>query len=185
MVAPCGRCRFAALAYPLGEQSVDIKGRAMRYSEYFVKVREIAGTDPQRAESLLREAESHASQAVPEHLVLCARGWEHDLHNHDNAVRCMLEAECRAYDCYMYLYLATAHLKFFGTVALAERCFRKAVALAKTDEDLARLREFFETFAPDMMERSQGALLELEKRICAKETRQIGQGDTVGNSNIS
>ena len=143
----------------------------MRYSEYFVKVREIAGTNPQLAESLLREAERYASQAVPEHLVLCARGWEHDLHNHDNAVRCMLEAEYRAYDCYMYLYLATAHLKYFGTITLAERCFRKAVALAKTGEDLARLREFFETFAPDMMERYQGVLLALEQRLNSENTQ--------------
>lgn len=63
----------------------------MRYSVYFEKVRDIADTNPQLAESLLREAESYASQVVPEHLVLCARGWEHDLHNHDNAVRSMLE----------------------------------------------------------------------------------------------
>ena len=144
----------------------------MRYSEYFVKAAELAGTDPQLAESLLREAEGYASQVVPEHLVLCARGWERDLHNHDNAVRCMLEAECRARDCYMYLYLATAHLKYFGTVGLAERCFRKAVALAQSEDDLARIREFFEAFAPDMAERCRPALLELEKRICATETRQ-------------
>lgn len=148
----------------------------MRYSVYFEKVRDIADTNPQLAESLLREAESYASQVVPEHLVLCARGWEHDLHNHDNAVRSMLEAECRARDCYMYLYLATSHLKYFGTVVLAERCFRKAVALAKSGDDLARIRAFFETFAPDMAERCRSALLELEKRICEAETRQIGQG---------
>ena len=132
------------------------------------------------AESLLREAEGYASQVVPEHLVLCARGWEQDLLNHDNAVRCMLEAECRARDCYMYLYLATAHLKYFGTVVLAERCFRKAVALAESEEDLARIREFFETFAPDMAERCRPALLELEKRI----TKQIGQGAYNGHNSI-
>ncbi len=136
----------------------------MRYCAYFEKVREIADTNPQLAESLLREAESHASQVVPEHLVLCARGWEHDLHNHDNAVRCMLEAECRAFDCYMYLYLAMAHLKYFGTITLAERYFRKAVAVAKSEDDLARLREFFETFAPDMAKRCRPVLLELEQR---------------------
>jgi len=156
----------------------------MRYSVYFEKVRDIADTNPHLAESLLREAESYASQVVPEHLVLCARGWEHDLHNHDNAVRCMLEAECRARDCYMYLYLATAHLKYFGTVGVAERCFRKAVSLANSEDDLARIREFFETFAPDMAERCRPALLELEKRICATETRQIGQGDIDGNTSL-
>ena len=152
----------------------------MRYSVFFEKVRGIAGIDPQLAELLLREAEGYASQVVPEHLVLCARGWERDLHNHDNAVRCMLEAECRARDCYMYLYLATAHLKYFGTVGLAERCFRKAVSLAKSEDDLARMREFFETFAPDMAERCRLALLELEKRI----TKQIGQGAYNGHNSI-
>ena len=149
----------------------------MRYSVYFEKVKEIADSDPQLAESLLREAEGYASQVVPEHLVRCARGWERDLHNHDNAIRCMLEAECRARDCYMYLYLATAHLKYFGTVGLAERCFRKAVSLAKSEDDLARIREFFETFAPDMAERCRPVLLELEKRISATETKQIVEGD--------
>ena len=136
----------------------------MRYCAYFEKVREIADTNPQLAKLLLREAESYASQIAPEHLVLCARGWKEYLHNHDNAIRCMLEAECRANDCYMYLYLATAHLKHFGTVALAERCFRKAVALASSEDDMARLREFFETFAPDMAERCRPVLLELEQR---------------------
>ena len=152
----------------------------MRYSEYFVKVRKIATTDPQQAKSLLREAESHASQVVPEHLVLCARCWEEYLHDHDNAIRCLLEAECRAIDCYMYLYLATAHLQFFSTVSLAERCFRKAVALANSDEDLARLKEFFETFAPDMAERCRPSLQQIEQRRCDTETRQIGLGDNDG-----
>ena len=84
----------------------------MRYSVYFEKVKEIASTDPQLAESLLREAERFALQTVPEHLVLCARGWEECLHSHDNAIRCMLEAECRANDCYMFLYLATVEPSF-------------------------------------------------------------------------
>ena len=147
----------------------------MRYSEYFMKVREIAGTNPQQAESLLREAERHASQVVPEHLILCARGWERDLHDHDNAVRCLLEAECRAFDCYMFLYIATAHLKYFGTIELAERCFRKAVALAKSEDDLARVREFFETFAPDMAEHCQPLLLALEQRLNNMDIPQIEQ----------
>lgn len=71
------------------------------------------------------------------------------------------------------LYLATAHLKYFGTVVLAERCFRKAVVLAKSGDDLARIREFFETFAPDMAERCSSALLELEQRLNSMNTQQI------------
>lgn len=58
---------------------------------------------------------------------LCARQEAH-FHNLDNAVRCMLEAECRPRDCYRYLHLATTHLKYFGTVDLAERCFRIRVS---------------------------------------------------------
>ena len=148
----------------------------MRYSEYFVKAAELAATKPEKAKELLREAESHASQFVPEHLVLCARCWEDYLHDHDNAIRCLLEAECRAIDCYMYLYLATAHLQFFGTVSLAERCFRKAVAQAKSDDDLARLKEFFETFAPDMAERCRPTLLSLEQKAANSEKLQIVSG---------
>ena len=149
----------------------------MRYSELFVKAAELAQANPDKARELLREAESHASQTVPEHLILCARGWEHDLHDHDNAVRCLLEAECRACDCYMFLYLATAHLKYFGTIALAERCFRKAVALAESEDDLARLKDFFDTFAPDMAERCQPVLLALEQKVGVKNKLQLEQGD--------
>ena len=149
----------------------------MRYSELFVKASELAQNNPDKARELLREAESHASQVVPEHLVRCARGWEHDLHDHDNAVRCLLEAECRASDCYMFLYLATAHLKYFGTVALAERCFRKAVSLAESEDDLARLKDFFDTFAPDMAERCQPVLLALEQKIGDANKLQLEQGD--------
>ena len=149
----------------------------MRYSELFVKAAELAQANPDKAMELLREAESHASQTVPEHLILCARGWEHDLHDHDNAVRCLLEAECRACDCYMFLYLATAHLKYFGTIILAERCFRKAVALAESEDDLARLKDFFDTFAPDMAERCQPVLLALEQKVGVKNKLQLEQGD--------
>ena len=149
----------------------------MRYSELFVKAAELAQANPDKARELLREAESHASQTVPEHLILCARGWEHDLHDHDNAVRCLLEAECRACDCYMFLYLATAHLKYFGTITLVERCFRKAVALAESEDDLARLKDFFDTFAPDMAERCQPVLLALEQKVGVKNKLQLEQGD--------
>ena len=144
----------------------------MRYSEYFVKATELAATHPDKARELLREAECYASQVIPEHLVRCARGWWEDLHDHDNAVRCMLEAECRASDCYMFLYLATAHLQYFGTVSLAERCFRKAVTLAASEDDLLRLQEFFETFAPDMAERCKPALLELQQRVSTDIARR-------------
>ena len=148
----------------------------MRYSEYFDKAAELAPNHPDQASALLREAESHALQSVPQHLVLCAQGWEENLHDHDNAMRCMLEAECRANDCYMFLYLATAHLEHFGTITLAERCFRKAVNLAESEDDFARICEFFETFASDMAERCRPVLLELEQRIKAPNNRQIEQG---------
>ena len=145
----------------------------MRYSAYFEKVSEVADTDPQLAESLLREAESHASQVVPEHLVRCARVWAENLHDNDNTIRCMLEAECRANDCYMFLYLATAHLTYLVTINLAERCFHKAVALAEPEDNLIRLKEFFETFAPDMAERCQQIIFALEQRLKSTENKQI------------
>ena len=145
----------------------------MRYSELFVKAAELAQTNPDKASELLREAESHASQVVPEHLIMCARGWGFDLHDHDNAIRCMLEAECRANDCYMYLYLASAHLQYFGTIDLAERCFRKAVVLADSEDDLARLKEFIETFAPDLAERCKPLLLLLEQRSHGDDNPQL------------
>ena len=93
----------------------------------------------------------------------------------------MLEAECRAVDCYMYLYLATAHLTHFGTVTFAERCFRKAVALADSESDFLRLQEFFQTFAPEMAERCKQTLLALEQRIRAAEPRQIEEGEKSKN----
>lgn len=37
----------------------------MIYSDYFEKASEVADTNPQLAASLLREAESHASQVIP------------------------------------------------------------------------------------------------------------------------
>ena len=62
----------------------------MIYSAYFEKASEVADTNPQLTESLIREAECHASQVIPEHLIFCARGWEYDLHDHDNAICCLL-----------------------------------------------------------------------------------------------
>ena len=154
----------------------------MRYYEYFVKAAELAAMHPDKARELLREAKCHASQVIPEHLVRCARGWGEDLHDYDNSIRCLLEAECRACDRYMYLYLATAHLTYFGTVALAERFFRKAVALANSADDFARLREFFETFAPDMAARCRPAFLKLEQRISSTRAPQIEQGEKDGHN---
>ena len=148
----------------------------MRYSEYFTKVAELAPKHPEQASALLREAESYALQSVPEHLVLCARSWEVNLHDHDNAMRCMLEGECRANDCYMFLFLATAHLEHFGTITLAERCFRKAVNLAESEDDFVRICEFFETFDPDMAYRCRPVLMQLEQRLQASATQQLEQG---------
>ena len=63
---------------------------SMIYSAYFEKASEVADTNPQLAASLLREAVSHALQVIPKHFILCARGWEYDLHDHDNAIHCLL-----------------------------------------------------------------------------------------------
>ena len=62
----------------------------MIYIDYFEKASEVADTNPQLAASLLREAVSHALQVIPKHFILCARGWEYDLHDHDKAIHCLL-----------------------------------------------------------------------------------------------
>ena len=77
----------------------------------------------------------------------------------------------------MHLCLATAPLKYFGTVSLAERCFCKAVALACSEDDLIRLKEFFETSAPDMVERCRPILLAIEQKVYSTDKRKIQLGD--------
>ena len=85
----------------------------MRYSQLLVQAAELAKTEPERAEELLRKAESIALKAYPDDMILCARCWEDYFHNHDNSMRCMLEAECRSSNTSGFLAVAAAHLRHF------------------------------------------------------------------------
>ena len=120
----------------------------MRYSQLLVQAAELANNEPERAEALLRKAESIALNAYPDDMILCARCWEDYFRNHDNAMRCLLEAECRSNNTSGYLAVAAAHLRYFHNLALAERCYRKAKERATDSEDQQRIQDFLSEFAP-------------------------------------
>ena len=118
----------------------------MRYSQLLVQAAELAKTEPERAEELLRKAESIALNAYPDDMILCARCWEDYFHNHDNAMRCMLEAECRSSNTSGFLSVAIAHLQFFDNYELAKRCYRKAIEEAVDSDDQQRIQDFQSEF---------------------------------------
>ena len=118
----------------------------MRYSQLLVQAAELAKTEPERAEELLRKAESIALKAYPDDMILCARCWEDYFYNHDNAMRCMLEAECRSSNTSGFLSVAIAHLQFFDNYELAKRCYRKAIEEAVDSDDQQRIRDFQSEF---------------------------------------
>ena len=120
----------------------------MRYSQLLVQAAELAKTEPERAEALLRKAESIALNAYPDDMILCARCWEDYFHDHDNAMRCMLEAECRSNNTSGFLAVAAAHLRHFHNSELAERCYNKALEKATDSEDHLRIKDFLSEFAP-------------------------------------
>lgn len=124
----------------------------MRYSQLLVQAAELSKTEPERAEELLRKAESIALQSYPEDMILCARCWENYFHNHDNAMRCLLEAECRCSNTSGFLAVANAHLRHFHNSDLAERCYNKAVKEAADSEDQNRIQDFLSEFAPAKVE---------------------------------
>ena len=124
----------------------------MRYSQLLVQAAELSKTEPERAEELLRKAESIALQSYPEDMILCARCWENYFHNHDNAMRCLLEAECRSSNTSGFLAVAVAHLRYFHNLELAERCYRKAVEKATDSDDQQRIQDFLSEFAVERKE---------------------------------
>ena len=121
----------------------------MRYSQILVQAAELAKTEPKRAEEMLRKAESIALNAYPDDMMLCARCWNDYFHDHDNAMRCLLEAECRSSNTSGFLAVAAAHLQHFHNLGLAERCYRKAVEIVSDSEDQQRIQGFLSEFAPD------------------------------------
>ena len=119
----------------------------MRYSQLLVQAAELAKTEPKRAEELLRKAEHIALNAYPDDMILCARCWEDYFRNHDNAMRCLLEAECRSSNTSGFLAVAAAHLRFFHNPELAKRCYRKAIEKATDSDDRQRIQDFLSEFA--------------------------------------
>ena len=119
----------------------------MRYSQLLIQAAELAKTEPERAEELLRKAESIALNAYPDDMILCARCWEDYFRNHDNAMRCLLEAECRSSNTSGFLAVAAVHLRFFNNPELAKRCYRKAIEKATDSDDRQRIQDFLSEFA--------------------------------------
>ncbi len=97
------------------------------------------------AEKLLREAEKFALPAVPFHLILCAKAWML-LQVPDNAVRCLLEAECNNSDVCSLLEIAETYIELALHETACRRCIKKALANIANEEDQMRLQEFFNKY---------------------------------------
>ncbi len=117
----------------------------MNFSDYFVKVAEMSRFDKNAAEKILREVENYSLPYIANHMILCAKSWLWYLNDSDNAVRCLLEAECNNVDDTASLLEIAAAYKLLELHPKArERCIRKVVSAAKSEEDQQRLQEFFE-----------------------------------------
>ena len=117
----------------------------MNFSDYFVKVAEMSRFDKEAAEKVLREVENYSLPYIANHMILCAKAYLWYLNDADNAIRCLLEAECNnSDDTASLLELATAYKLLELHQRGCERCIKKAVAAAKNEEDRMRLQEFFQ-----------------------------------------
>ena len=115
----------------------------MRYSEYFVQVALFAQNgDKVAAEKLLRETEMYSLKSITNHAVLCAKAWLWYLDNPDNAIRCLLEAECNNSDVRSLLEIAETYIELALHETACKRCIKKAIAVAE-EEGKMRLQEFF------------------------------------------
>ena len=98
----------------------------MRYSEYFVQVALLAEKgDVVEAERLLREAERYSQKSVTNHAALCAKAWAWYLKNPDNAVRCLLEAECNNSDVRSLLEIAYTYIELTLHETACKRCIKR------------------------------------------------------------
>ena len=117
----------------------------MRYSEYFEQVALFAQNgDKKTAEKLLREAENYSLKSITNHAALCAKSWLWYLKNPDNAVRCLLEAECNNSDVRSLLEIAETYIELALHETACKRCIKKAILAAVDEEDQMRLQEFFQ-----------------------------------------
>ena len=97
----------------------------MRFSEYFVQVALLAEKgDVVEAERLLREAERYSQKSVTNHAALCAKSWAWYLKNPDNAVRCLLEAECNNSDVRSLLEIADTYIELALHETACKRCIK-------------------------------------------------------------
>ena len=132
----------------------------MRFSEYFVQVALLAEKgDVVEAERLLREAERYSQKSVTNHAALCAKSWAWYLKNPDNAVRCLLEAECNNSDVRSLLEIAETYIELALHETACKRCIKKAMLAATDEEDSMRLQEFFtkhSQYKPIAMENTNG-----------------------------
>jgi hypothetical protein len=116
----------------------------MRYSEYFVQVALLAEKgDIVEAERLLREAERYSLKSITNHAALCAKAWAWYLKNPDNAVRCLLEAECNNSDVRSLLEIAETYIELALHETACKRCIKKAMLAATDEEGTMRIQEFF------------------------------------------
>ena len=132
----------------------------MRFSEYFVQVALLAEKgDVVEAERLLREAERYSQKSVTNHAALCAKSWAWYLKNPDNAVRCLLEAECNNSDVRSLLEIADTYIELALHETACKRCIKKAMLAAVDEEGAMRLQEFFSKhsqYKPIAMENTNG-----------------------------
>ena len=132
----------------------------MRYSEYFEQAALLAEKgDAVGAEYLLREAERYSLSSIANHMVLCARVWLWHLKNPDNAVRCLLEAECNNSDVRSFLEIAETYIELALHETACKRCIKKAMLAATDEEGTMRIQEFFtkhSQYKPIAMENING-----------------------------
>lgn len=132
----------------------------MRFSEYFVQVALLAEKgDVVEAERLLREAERYSQKSVTNHAALCAKSWLWYLKNPDNAIRCLLEAECNNSDVRSLLEIADTYIELALHETACKRCIKKAILAATDEEGSMRIQEFFRKhsqYKPIAMESTNG-----------------------------
>ena len=117
----------------------------MKFSDYFIQVALLAEKgDFLEAEHLLREAERYSLKSITNHAALCAKAWLWYLDNPDNAIRCLLEAECNNSDVRSLLEIAETYIELALHEAACKRCIKKAMAAADDEEGKMRLQEFFQ-----------------------------------------
>lgn len=123
----------------------------MRYSQFFTRAVELSQIAPDETRKLLRQAERHASEFIPEHLVLCSKVYLYSLNDPDNAMRCLLESECRTEDTRGLLELAEAYWNLFQDVRRTGRCLQKAIKTTNSTEDEERLQELLAKVPPSVV----------------------------------